>query len=223
MSLRRLGRVKQDPLDTSKHSLKPLPWAEQAGEALKCYHEHQPRDEDLARVAACQTTPQEFLENPRLRVRAMEHELAWMFGNLMATLEKALDSETACRVAYAAGFTHGKHWVSTFLSGNGLIGGPRAMAMWQDTGHSAAGHLTALFARYDEQLVETVNTEDSFHTGKLSPVAMAFFDGLVDGNKAADPKLSYVEEMVRERPGGGFEVVHRYWYLEDKPDRAGTA
>ena len=84
--------------------------------------------------------------------------------------------------------------------------------MWQDTGHAAAGHLTALFARYDDELVETVRGDDSFNTGKQSPVAQAFFDGLVDGNKAADPALSHVEELVRERSDGGLEVVHRYWY-----------
>ena len=54
--------------------------------------------------------------------------------------------------------------------------------------------------------------DDSFNTGKQSPVAQAFFDGLVDGNKAADPALSHVEELVRERSDGGLEVVHRYWY-----------
>jgi hypothetical protein len=209
--------VKQDPLDTSARNLKPLPWARSAGEALRRYRERQPGPQDLERVAACQTTPEEFLDNPQLRVRAMEHELAWMFGNLMTVLEETLDRQTACKVAYAAGRRHGKHWLGTFLSGNGLAGGPEAMAMWQDTGHSAAGHLTALFAHYDEELVETVSTDDSFNTGTLSPVAMAFFDGLIDGNKAADPGLSYVEELTRERSDGALEVVHRYWYREDEP------
>jgi hypothetical protein len=219
MTLRRLGRVSHDPLDTTKRNLKPLPWAQTTRAALTRYREQQPSPEDLARVAGCQVTPLEFLENPHLRDWALANEVVWMFGNLMTTLEQTLDAETARKVAYAAGLTHGKRWLGTFLSGQGLSGGAKAMAMWNDTGHSSAGPRTmaGLFARYDEELVEVVRTEDAFnvHTSKESAVAMAFFDGLVDGYKAADPKLSYVEEMVRERPGGGVDFVLRYWYLPE--------
>ena len=219
MTLRRLGRVSRDPLDTTKRNLKTLPWAETTRAALTRYREQQPSPEDLARVRACQITPLEYLENPHLRDQALGNEVMWMFGNLMATLEQTLDAESARKVAYAAGLTHGKRWLGTFLSGQGLTGGAKAMAMWNDTGHTSAGprQMTGLFARYDEELVEVVHAEDSFdmHTGKESAVAMAFFDGLVDGYKAVDPKLSYVEELVRERPGGGVEFVHRYWYLPE--------
>ena len=91
------------------------------------------------------------------------------------------------------------------------------MAAWQDTSHSSAGsrHASALFVRHDAELVEVVRTEDSFgmHTGEEPANAKAFIDGLIDGYHEADPSLSYVEELVRERPNGNLEFVHRFWYL----------
>jgi hypothetical protein len=219
MTLRRLGRVSQDPLDTTKRNLQPLPWAQTTQAALTRYREQQPSPADLARVAACQVTPLEYLQNPYLRDWALSNEVMWMFGNLMATLDQALDEETARKVAHAAGITHGKRWLSTFLAGQGLTGGVKAMAMWNDTGHTSAGprQISGLFARYDEELVEVVHAVDSFemHTGKESPASMAFFDGLVEGYQLADPKLSYVEELLRERADGGVEFVHRFWYLPE--------
>ena len=91
------------------------------------------------------------------------------------------------------------------------------MAAWQDTSHSSAGarHASALFVHYDQELVEVVRTEDSFgmHTGDEPPNVTAFFDGMIDGYHAADPALSCVEELVRERNDGSIEFVHRFWYL----------
>src|SRR5579862_7708053 len=130
MTLRRLGRMSGDPLDTTGRNLKPLPWVEKTNPALMRYRELQPSPEDLARVAACQVTPLEYLENPHLRDAALGNEVAWMFGNLMATLDETLDAETARKVAYAAGLTHGKRWLGTFFSSHGLSGGTKAMAMW---------------------------------------------------------------------------------------------
>lgn len=217
MTLRRLGHVRHDPLDTSKRDLKTLPWAEAARVALQRYRAEEPSDEDLERVASCRVTPLEYLENPHLRDWALGNEVVWMFGNLLTTIERTLDAESARALAYAAGVTHGQRWLGTFLSSNGLSGGTKAMAMWNDTGHASAGPRTmaALFARYDDELVEVVRTGEAFniHTAKDSPVAMAFFDGVADGYKAADPALSYVEELVRERSDGIAEIVHRYWYL----------
>jgi len=51
------------------------------------------------------------------------------------------------------------------------------------------------------------------HTGHEPPNVTAFFDGMMDGYKKADPLLSHVEEMVRERLDGTTEFVHRFWYL----------
>jgi hypothetical protein len=94
------------------------------------------------------------------------------------------------------------------------------MGLWQDTAHSSAGarHTAALFARYDDELVEVVRTEDSLGTsiGNEPAVTMAFLDGLVDAYKAVAPQLSHVEELVRERPDGGPEFVHRFWFLPGK-------
>jgi hypothetical protein len=219
MPMRRLGRLTHDPMDTTKRNLKTLPWADAGKAALARYLGEKPSAEDLARVETCQVTPLEYLEKPHLRDWSLSNEVLWMFGNLMATLDETLDTETALKVAYAAGLTHGKRWLGTFLSSHGLSGGPEAMAMWNDTGHSGAGPrtMTALFARYDDELVEVVRTVDAFnlHTDKQSPAALAFFDGLHDGYQAADPKLSYAEELVLERPDGGVAYIHRYWYLPE--------
>jgi hypothetical protein len=222
MPMSRLGRLSQDPLDRTKRKLETLPWADETGAALARYREQQPGSQELARVAAYQTTPREFFDNPHLRVQALENELAHMFRTFLAALEQTLDSESACRVSYAAGLAHGKRRLSTFLRGQELPGGAKSMAMWQDTAHSSAGarHTTALFVRYDDELVEVVRTEDSFgsSTGKQSAVAMAYFDGFMDGYQAVDPRLSRVEELTRERPDGGVEFVHRFWYQpENRP------
>jgi hypothetical protein len=220
MPLRRLGRVRQDPLDSSKRQWKTLPWAEAGAAALARYRDQQPSAEEFARAEAYLTTPTEFLENPHLKIRMLETELGHMFRTFLAALEQTLDPEGARKVAYAAGLAHGTRRLGSFIKGQGLPGGAKTMAMRQDSAHSAAGprHTTALFARYDDELVEVVRTEDSYgaHTGKESEVQMAFFDGFIDGYKAADPSLSEVEELVRERPDGRLEFIHRFWYRPKK-------
>ncbi len=137
----------------------------------------------------------------------------------MGAIERELDEAAACKVAYAAGFAHGKRRLGTFLEGQNLTGSAKTMAMWQDTGHASAGakHASALYARYDDSLVEVSRTENSFgaHTGDDPPAMIAFFDGFVDGYKAADPALVRVEEMERPRSDGKVELVHRFWYTED--------
>lgn len=193
-----------------------LPWADATAEALARYREEQPAPEELKRVDAYQVTPAEMLDKPHLKVHAVENELAHMFRNFLVSLERTLDEEGACKVAYAAGLAHGKRRLGTFLSGQGLPGGVESMAMWQDTAHASAGprHATALFARYDEEVIEVTRTEDSFGSvGQQSPVTMAYFDGFVDGYQSIDPQLSRVEELRRERPDGTTEYVTRFWYL----------
>lgn len=220
MPLHRLGRVTQDASATQNRNLKTLPWAESASGPLARYRAQQPNSDDVARAEAYQIDPVEFFEKPHLRVRTLEGELAHMFRTMLHAMEQTLDAESACKVAYAAGLAHGKRRLGTFVAGQRLPGGPKTMAMWQDTAHSAAGvrHTSALFVRYDDELVEVVRTEDSFgaHTGKESAAMMAFFDGFMDGYKAVDPSLSYVEELVRERADGALEFVHRFWYLPEK-------
>ncbi len=134
-------------------------------------------------------------------------------------MAQTVDAPTARAICYAAGLAHGKRRLGTFLAGCGSAGGVKAMAAWQDTSHSSAGarHSTALFARHDSELVEVVRTEDSFgmHTGDVPPNVTAFFDGLIDGYHLADPLLSCVGELVRERPDGTLEFVHRFWYLSN--------
>ena len=216
MPLTRLGKVTNDPLDTSRRSFKKLPWAEPGAAALAKYRKQQPSAAELADAENYKISPVDFLENPHLRVRTLENELAHMFRTWMTAIEKNLDAPTAHKVAYAAGLAHGTRRLGTFISALGLPPGTHTMAMRQDTAHAAAGvrHTSALWAQYDEELVEVVRTEDSFgaHTGKESEVQMAFFDGFIDGYKAADPTLTRVEELVRERPDGGVEFVHRFWY-----------
>jgi hypothetical protein len=106
--------------------------------------------------------------------------------------------------------------LGTFLSAQGLPGGVESMAMWQDTAHASAGaqHTTALFARYDDEVIEVTRTEDSFGSvGQQSPATKAYFDGFIDGYQSVDPQLSHVEELWRERLDGQTEFVARFWYL----------
>jgi hypothetical protein len=215
MAVRRFGLVTQDPSDVAARQLTTLPWAAGTAKALARYREQQPAAEELGRVDAYQATPAEMLENPHLKVRAIENELAHMFRNFLVSLEQALDQESARKVAYAAGLAHGKRRLGTFLSGQGLPGGVESMAKWQDTAHASAGarHTSALFARYDDEVVEVTRTEDSFGSaGQQSPTTIAYFDGFLDGYQSVDPQLSYVEELWRERPDGKTEFVTRFWY-----------
>ncbi|MBF6271596.1 hypothetical protein [Nocardia farcinica] len=216
MPLTRLGRVNGGTKDPSSQELTHLPWAESTAVALDLYREQLPSADERARVAEYRTTPREFLENPHLRVEALENELAHSFDLLWRALEETVDVDTACRISYAAGMIHGKRRLGTFLAGRGSGGGAESMAMWQDTAHSSAGprHTTALFARYSEELVEVVRTDDSFGTTRKaeSPARAAFFDGFIDGYRAVDPALIAVEEMTREAADGTVETVHRFWY-----------
>jgi hypothetical protein len=184
---------------------------------LAKYRKSQPSSEDLAKVDKYQKTPIEFLENPYLRTRMLENELAQMLRTWMTAVEQTVDAEAALKVCYAAGKAHGMRRLGTFLAGRGSKGGVEAMAAWQDTSHSSAGtrHASALFVHHDSELVEVVRTEDSFgmHTGEEPPNVRAFFDGFMDGYQVVDPALSYVEELVRERADGTMEFVHRFWYL----------
>ena len=222
MSLHRYGLVSEDPSDTAGRALTTLPWAEEATAALARYRAEQPSPAELARVDAYQTTPTEMLGNPHLKVRAIENELAHMFRNFLVSLEQNLDAESARKVAYAAGLAHGKRRLGTFLSGQGLQSGAETMAMWQDTAHASAGarHTSALFARYDREVVEVVRTEDSFGSvGLQSTTTAAYFDGFIDGYKSIDPQLSHVDELRRKRPDGTTEFVARFWYLpEHQPE-----
>lgn len=216
MPFTRLGRVQQDSADARARDLKTLPWADGAQAAVERYRRAQPTAADLARVDNYEVPAQEYFENVHLRVRALENASGFMFRNFISTLEGQLAEEDACKVAYAAGLSHGTHRMGKFMEGHKEPGGPRSMAMLQDFGHSSAGprHATALFARYDDELVEVARTEDSYgaHTGTESEVTKAFFDGFADGYMATDPGLSRVEELTRERPDGKTEFVHRFWY-----------
>jgi hypothetical protein len=215
MPVHRFGLVSQDPPDTAARQLTTLAWADATAEALARYREEQPAPEDLERVDAYQTTPVEMLENPHLKVRALENELAHMFRNFLVSLEQTLDADSARKVAYAAGLAHGKRRLGTFLRGQKLPGGVASMAMWQDTAHASAGarHTSALFARYDDEVIEVTRTEDSFGSvGQQSPATMAYFDGFIDGYQSVDPQLSRVDELWRERPDGKTEFVARFWY-----------
>jgi hypothetical protein len=216
MPLDRLGRVTQSPSEKFHEDLRYLPWAETGREALSKYRAQQPSAEQLAKVDAYALSPLEYFESPHLRVRSLENELAHMYGTWLQAIEQTLDAETARKVAYAAGLIHGTRRLGAFRKALSLPSGTRTMAMWQDTAHASAGskHTSALWVRYDDELVEVVRTEDSFaaHSGKESDAQKAFFDGFIDGYKAADPSLSRVEEMTRERADGRVEYVHRFWY-----------
>src|ERR1700722_523457 len=216
MALQRLGRVAHDPLHTPHEDLKYLPWMQKGEEALSQYRAQLPSPEQLAKVDAYELSPLEYFENPHLRVRSLENELAHMFRTWLTAIEQTLDTETAQKVAYAAGVVHVTRRLGTFRKALALPTGTTTMAMWQDTAHASAGskHTSALWVRYDDELVEVVRTEDSFaaHSGKESDTQKAFFDGFIDGYKAADPLLTRVEEMTREREDGRVEYVHRFWY-----------
>jgi hypothetical protein len=217
MPLDRLGRVTHNPSQTSHKDLKYLPWSQSGKEALSKYRAQQPSPEQLAKVDAYALSPLEYLESPHLRVRSLENELAHMYRTWLQAVEQTLDPDTARKVAYAAGLIHGTRRLGTFRKALTLPGGTETMAMWQDTAHASAGskHTSALWVRYNEELVEVVRTEDSFaaHSGKEESEAQkAFFDGFIDGYKAADPSLSRVEEITRERVDGRVEYVHRFWY-----------
>jgi hypothetical protein len=87
------------------------------------------------------------------------------------------------------------------------------------TAHASAGarHTSALFARYDHEMVEVTRTEDSFGSvGEQSPTIQAYFDGFVDGYRTVDPRLTHAEEFRRERPDGTTEFVVRFWYAAEK-------
>lgn len=221
-SMHRLGLVGPDAASTHRGDMMTLPWVDTTTAAVARYREQQPPPEDTARVAAYAMTPLEMFENPHLRVQALENELAHMFRNFLVNLEQTLDAESAKKVAYAAGLTHGKRRLSTFLNGQDLPGGAKSMAMWQDTAHSSAGmrHTSALFAQYNDEVVEVVRMEDSFgSTGAQSAATMAYFDGFIDGYKAVDPTLSHVEELSRQRPDGRTEFVHRFWFRPTPQER----
>lgn len=216
MPLDRLGRVTHDSSDTSHTDLEYLPWAQKGEEALSQYRAQLPSPEQLAKVDAYELSPLEYFDNPHLRVRSLENELAHMYRTWLVAIEQTLDPQTAGKVAYAAGVVHGTRRLGTFRKAQALPSGTTTMAMWQDTAHASAGskHTSALWVRYDDELVEVVRTEDSFaaHSGKESEAQKAFFDGFIDGYKTADPSLSRVEEMTRERDDGRVEYVHRFWY-----------
>jgi hypothetical protein len=215
MPLIRHGKEK-DTLDTSKRNMRRLPWADDA--ALAHFRESLPSDEEFAKVDKFQMTPPECLEKPYYRTRMLENELGQALRTWMDAIEGVVDPETAVKIAYHAGVAHGSRRLSTFYKGIGSMGGVETMARWQDTSHSSAGprHSSALFAHYDDELVEVVRTEDSFkmHSGVESPLAKAFMDGLIDGYHKVDPALTKVEEFVRDRPDGGIEFVHRFWYSQ---------
>ena len=213
--IRRFGLVSQDPTDLSGHVLATLPWAEETRAPLARYRDEQPSAEDLSRVDLYQVTPAEMLRTPHLKIRALENELAHTLRHFFVSLEDNLDLENAKKVAYAAGLAHGKRRLSGFLRGQGLTGGPEAMAMWQDTAHASAGpkHTTALFAHYDHDVVEVVRTEDSFGTvGQQSRVIGTYFEGFIAGYKSIDPRLSHIDEFRRERADGKTDYVVRFWY-----------
>ena len=216
MPLHRLGRVTEDPVDSNKRDMKMLPWAQQGIEALAQYRSEQPNVEDIARARTYAMSPVDYLRNPHFRVRTLEDELGNMFRTWLVAVENSTDTETAKKIAYTAGLAHGTRRLGTFIKDLGLPGGAKTMAMRQDTAHAASGvrHTSALWAKYDDDLVEVVRTEDSFgaHTGKESEVQVAFFDGFIDGYIAADPQRIRVEELTRERADGRLEFVHRFWF-----------
>ena len=216
MPLTRLGLVDQDDADVANRDLKLLPWAADGEKALARYQEDQPSAEDLAKVEAYELAPLDYFERPHLRVKSLESQLAHMFRTWLQAVEATLSEEDACKVAYAAGLSHGSRRLSTFRNRTDLPDGTEMMAMFQDTAHASAGarHASALFARYDDELVEVSRTEDSFgaHGGEESPGFQAFFDGFIDGYQKADPALTSVEELRRNLANGQVEFVHRFWY-----------
>jgi hypothetical protein len=216
MPLRRLGLVDAGQAATGQTDLEFLPWKGAMSDALARYVEQQPSAEDLARVGACQVSPLEYLENPHLTIKALESEKTLMFLDCMKAIGELLDEETACKVAYKVGLNYGKRRLTTFREGQGLPPGSKTMAMYQDTGHASAGmkQTSALFAKFNDSLVEISRTEDPFdaHTGEEKATMKAFFDGFIDGYMEADPALRSVEELMRTLSDGRLEFVHRFWY-----------
>ena len=216
MPLTRLGLVDHDDASVASRDLKRLPWAAEAELALARYQDEQPSAEDLRKLEAYELAPLDYFERPHLRVKSLESQLTHMIRTWLQAAEAVLPEADACNVAYAAGLSHGSRRLSTFLNRQDLPGGTEMMAMFQDTAHASAGvrHVSALFARYDDELVEVSRTEDSFgaYGGLESPGFKAFFDGIIDGYKKADPRLSSAEEMTQELPNGQIEYVHRFWY-----------
>lgn len=138
--------------------------------------------------------------------------------HFLGRLEQNLDEESASKVAYAAGLEHGKRRLATFLQGQILPGGAKSMAKWQDTAHASAGarHTSARFARYDQKVAEVVRTDESFGAvGQRSRATAAFFNGFLDGYRAADPQLGYADEHWRRSADGKTEFVVRFWYRPD--------
>lgn len=215
MPLMRLGRVADDDPSNTRN-LKPLAWADDVEQALEQYLREQPSAEDLNKVEAYEFDPLAYFERPQLRVKSLESQLGHMFRTWLQAVESTLSEEDACKVAYAAGISHGSRRMATFRARKGLPSGTEMMAMFQDTAHASAGakHTSALFARYNDELVEISRVEDSFgaHGGEETPAFKAFFDGFIDGYQQADPDLSSVEELTRELPNGQIEFVHRFWY-----------
>jgi hypothetical protein len=216
MPLNRRGMIEQEDADVACRNLKPLPWAAETQEALARYQAEQPSAEELRKVEAYEFAPEDYFERPHLRVKSLESQLAHMFRTWLQAVEANLPEQDACKVAYAAGLSHGSRRLSTFLKREDLPQGTEMMAMFQDTAHASAGarHASALFARYDDELVEISRTEDSFgaHGGEESPGLRAFFDGFIDGYQQADPALTSVEEMTRKLPNGKVRFIHRFWY-----------
>ena len=216
MPLTRRGWVDDPDAELGARDWRTLPWVADTEAALERDRGRHPSADDLRRIDAYRVAPAEYLDNPHFRMRMLESELAHMLRTWLGALTEVLDEETACKVAHAVGMTHGKRRLGTFLKGQGLPGGAESMAMWQDTAHAGAGvkHTSALFARYDDELVEVRRTEDSFgsHEGKPPPASDAFFDGFVDGYMTTDPKLASVEELKRRLPDGGVEFIHRFRY-----------
>jgi hypothetical protein len=216
MPLRRLGLVDADQAATGQTDLEFLPWKGAVSDALARYVEQQPSAKDLARVEANQVSPLEYLENPHLTIKSIESEKTRMFGDWMKAIGEMLDEETAGKVAYKAGLNYGKRRLTTYCEGQGLPPGPKTMAMYQDAGHASAGmkQTSALFAKFNDSLVEISRTEDPFdaHTRKEQASMTAFFDGFIAGYMEADPALRSVEELMRTLPDGRIEFIHRFWY-----------
>lgn len=216
---RKLGRVGKDPLDKSKRNMKSLPWREEMEPAYEAYKAEQPSQEEIEKVRDYAIAPIEIFKNPHLRVKSVELELAHLYRAAIGAIIDLLDEDTACKVAYEFGKRHGARRLSTFYKGHNLSGGVEAMAMWQDYAHATVGpmHTSALFADYDHEMVEVSRTENSFGSavGVTSPVEVAFASGFSQGYKSVDPSLSYIEELIFDRPDGTVEYVHRFWFNQD--------
>lgn len=210
MALQRIAAKDAPPCNELIH----LPWADLT--QLRAFRDRQPDEALLARVDTVVATPPEFLENPLLTIRALENSLAQMLQNWMGAAAELLDPEMGCALSHAAGVAHGRRVLGTYLSENGLSGGARAMAGWQDTSHAMRGprHASALFARYSDKYVEIVRTDDSMKSmaADRPAILQAFLDGVIVGYQQADPSLLKVEELLRENAAGETEYVHIYTF-----------